>query len=224
LNKYILIICALIIPVISSAQKEEEAEKKVNHYLSVQINELTKQIFNFGGSNTIFSPYFINYGLNSTKSGYGISLGFGYTLVEDKSGDELNNVESKNTRAAIRLGLEKKFTIGKKWIISGSIDGLYAEASNFTKSVNNDTFGNIFEVETKSEVTSAGFGIRGNIYFMLTPRIFLGTEASYTYKINKEKTETTTNSNGALSQSESSPSTSNITFDYPVVLWLTLKF
>ena len=218
---------ALLLVTSSLALKsqEEGAElKKVDHYISLQVNELLRQLVNISSAPSVTSPFFLNYSINSTNSGFGGNAGFGYSVSEETSGDELNSLETKNQNMALRIGGEQKVMIGKKWMISYGLDFVSISDKNETTSIIKNTFGDEFITETENSSRSQGGGLRGGLYFFITPRILIGTETTYYQITINETNKVRSEANGIVQESEDSPKTTNVAFTPPAVIWLSIKF
>src|ERR1043165_5313266 len=115
--------------------KEENHEKKIQHHVGVQINELVRQVFNFSNNtNTNNNPYLLVYSINSVKKGWGARIGAGYTYRSFTDNDGINRKETNINSIQLRLGGEKAFKLSDKWTTGIGIDGLYNLDENDTRS------------------------------------------------------------------------------------------
>lgn len=189
--------------------------KKTAHYLGLQANELIRQLFNFGGSSGSFNnPYLLTYSLNSIKTGWGANFGLGYTHNEFKEGDALNPRETNINDFFFRAGVEKKISLGRKWIFSSGLD--FVRESQKNKTILSFGGGTQpFVTETK--ITATGIGPRIALQFSVSERIWLGTEATYYYKSSKQR-QTATN------VPTTNDDLKSFRFSVPAVLFLIVKF
>ncbi|MEX2233776.1 MAG: hypothetical protein WD824_16545 [Cyclobacteriaceae bacterium] len=177
----------MLLHLLAAAQDEVTAQKRSNHYVGIQANQLVRQLFNFGGStSSINNPYLITYAVNSVRSGWGFNCGLGYTHMEVREEDPFNPRETAINDFFIRLGVERKVLIGEKWITSYGVDILRESQKNITES--NSQPGN-FKTETRNRGT--GIGLRFTLNYNISEKILLGTEATYYYKSMKETREGT---------------------------------
>lgn len=170
----------------SYAQDEAPATKKLEHQVGVQVNELIRQVFNFNNTgNANNNPYLVTYSIGLVKSGWGLRTGGGYTVRSFANDNGVNATESTIDAVHLRLGVEKKFRLSEKWTTGVGIDGLYDNDKNNTKSVVRgfDTT----TTTTKSLVTSYGGGTMAWLRFAITPRVLIGTEASFYYRTGFQK-------------------------------------
>lgn len=197
----------------------EPRPKKAYQYVGVQANQLLRQLFNFGGSTpAIVNPYLITYAVNSSGNGVGLNVGFGYNYNKFSSGDAITPRESTISTFAMRLGVERKFNLGKRWFASYGLDFLVENSSDKTETKFNQGQGvPPFVTTTESTVNNTGFGPRLTLNFNITEKIILGTEAAYYYKSG----DTTQK---ATSQPTTTSTTRSFNFAVPAVLFVVLKF
>ncbi len=198
----------------------EVVETKImRHYIGVQANQLLRQLLNFGGtSNNVGNPYLLTYAINSTKSGVGLNFGLGYTYNSSSNGDPITPRTTTDNSLSLRLGIEKKFTIGKRWFSSYGLDFLLDESQNKTETTFNQ--GNGFPAnKTTTEFTNNGTGLgpRFTLNFLISDKIILGTEANYYYR-SFTSTQKVTN------QPDQTNNPKSFTFAVPAVLYVILKF
>src|SRR5690606_24220258 len=104
-----------LVPFISYAQDEPgmqatPKEKKLEHRVGVQVNELIRQVFNFSNTSAnVNNPYLLMYSVNWAKTGWGIRLGAGYTTRSIANDDGISSTVSDINVLNLRLGFEKAF-------------------------------------------------------------------------------------------------------------------
>jgi hypothetical protein len=195
-----------------SYSQEETEQKKVNHYIGVQANQLLRQLFSFSSTNTaIDNPYLISYSFNSAETGWGMATGVGYTHNEISEGDPFNPLETTINDFFFRIGIEQKKTIGKKWMVSYGFDVLVDRLSDET--VSDSQFG---DFTTKTTAKGFGAGLRFSLNFNITDRIILGTDGSAYFKKSKETQEVT-------DRPDMTEKFKNFSFTVPAVLFVYIK-
>jgi hypothetical protein len=222
------------------AQDDTEiTEKKVNHYIGIQINQLVRQIFNFSNNNAaINNPYLINYSLVFGPKQIGFNIGSGYTFDEIKTGDATNELTTKVNNTFFRIGFEKKSSIGKNWLFSVGADVLLDKQKD--ESTSKITFGGNGKIVTTSSSTvkGTGFGPRITLSYQISNRILIGTEATYYFKSLKDVGEvviaTTSREFDPVTgqernvtrteRTENDDELKKLQFNVPAVLWLHVKF
>lgn len=224
------------------SQSDSTHHKTSTTYLVVQANQLIRQIFNFSNANAaIDNPYLLTYSVNSKRNGVGFSSGLGYSISEAADGSPSNKRETKINNFSIRVGVEKKSQIGKRWTVSWGLDIVHDNLKNETKNNQNTDPSNPairFESTTTNTTSAWGFGPRFTLNVAITNRILIGTEASYYYKsgstdVAASNTNTflqfdpgsggnklTTNS----TKTESSSDFTKFQFIVPAVIYMTIKF
>lgn len=170
------------------AQSDSTNQGTYSHYLGAQANQLLRQLFDFGGTNT--SPansYALVYSFNSPLTGAGMNTGFGYTFNEFNDGDAINKRETKINELFLRIGYEKKRSLGKRWMASTGVDLVIDRQRNKTSNTNDFGSGNKSKIETETKVNAWGLGPRFTINFKISERIWVGTEAMYYFKSIKDE-------------------------------------
>ena len=229
----IAIIAGVMLAHTSFAQQAATSNKdrKMSHQVGVQMNELIKQVFNFGSTApAITNPYLLTYSINSKKSGWGLRLGLGYNYQSFTNDDGITNKETQINDINARLGIERAFNLSSKWSAGAGLDGVISENNDYTKSTvrSFDTT----STSTKSHVTKYGGGAMCWLRYHITDKVLVGTEASFYYKMGKEKqdVEITKRDNTQPSKPYKTTSTSTDNknseglFSLPVVFYLIVKF
>ncbi len=197
----------------------EVVETKImRHYIGVQANQLLRQLLNFGGtSNGVNNPYFLTYALNSTKTGVGLNFGLGYSYSSSSNGDPFTPRTTTNNSLSMRAGIEKKFTIGKRWLSSYGLDFLFDESLDKTETTFNPGVGLSNKTTTEFTTSGTGLGPRFTLNFLISNKIILGTEASYYYRAS-------TSTQKVTNQPDQTNKPKSFTFAVPAVLFVILKF
>lgn len=185
MNKFkLLCACALACAFTSFAQETtlETSNKKVNHTVGIQINELIRQVFNFNNSAaspTLNNPYLLTYNINSATSGWGGRLGFGYTYRNFTDDDGITRRETDVNNLQLRIGAEKATQLSGRWSLGAGADFLYNTDYSNTNTVTR-TFDTVTTV-VKSDVTRIGGGVMSWLRYSVNKNILIGTEASFYY-------------------------------------------
>ena len=228
------------------AQNDDEStEKKYNHYIGFQANELLKQLINLNGnSSVVTNPYLLTYSMNSISSGWGFNVGLGVNYQDSKDKNTPVARESKINDLFYRIGfgrktmLTKRFEVGYSLDISGDSqsDKTSSSSVNITQiSFNTTIIDSSFSVVT-TKTSTIGFGPQLYIGFYLTSKVILGTETTYYFSSSTQKqnvsvtTNTTDNTTSPPTLSSSISNTnvetdiSKFNFSFPVALFLMVKF
>ncbi|MCW3123095.1 MAG: hypothetical protein JWQ38_2587 [Flavipsychrobacter sp.] len=211
----------------------EKKEKKINHSIGVQVNDLVKQILNFNSSTTSTNtnPYQLTYSINSANKGWGIRVGVGYNYRSSSSNDGITSTKTNLDDVHARIGIERAYKISKKWTTGIGIDGVYNNDNDHTTSMvsvitstgfSGGTTTVIRTTDTKTTVSSKGGGPQGWLRYAISQRVLIGTEASFYYV-------TGTQSNLIrIDGVSNAPKVSNylkvVSFSLPVVLFVNVRF
>lgn len=211
-------------------QTAQPKEKKFEHHVGVQINELVRQIFNFSNSNTNTNnnPYLLVYSINSVKSGWGARIGIGYTYRSFADDDGVTKKQTDINDAQIRLGVEKAFRLSGKWMTGVGVDGLY----NINDDVTNSTVRSFDTTTTITDtrIDSYGGGVMAWLRYSISKNVVIGTETSFYYTTGKQKQEiSVTQRNFGQQQwtttvSKIDNNTSEASFRLPVAIYVLIKF
>jgi hypothetical protein len=210
-------------------------KSQTQHYLGVQANQLFRQILSLSDDDTpINNPYLFTYTVNG-PSGFGLNVGLGYEFDEIKTSDGQIDRETNIDDFSVRLGPEKKFWVGKRWLASGGFDVVIKSLKSETINKIETDFGRS-NISTTSKSTGWGFGPRFELSFQISNNIFIGTEVTYYFQKMKEKGEinssiTTkqTDFNGNIievtetEKSDTEDKTKELQFTVPAVLFLVLR-
>ncbi len=155
--------------------------KKFNHYAGIQLNELVRQVFNFGGgavtANT--NPYLFTYNINHARTGLGLRIGAGYNYQSETNDDGITRRSTDINDLQARFGIEKMFSLSEKWSAGVGLDAVVSHNDDYTKSAVRgfDTVTTI----TSSKITSYGGGPMAWLRYHISDRVLIGTESSYYY-------------------------------------------
>lgn len=209
-------------------------EKKLEHLVGVQMNELIRQVFNFNssvGNNANNNPYLLIYTLKFKKCGIGIRAGAGYNYQDFTTEDGVTNRLTQINDLRFRLGVEKSFQLSQKWSAGVGIDGVGSVSDNYTTSILR-SFDTI-TTKTKSQLNSFGGGAMGWLRYSITPKVLVGTESSFYYSTgtNDQKIEITQRDRNTPPYNEikttktnnNSKSSAGV-FSVPVTFYLIVKF
>ncbi len=210
--------------------KDTSAENKINvHFVGLQANALVRQLFNFSNStNAVNNPYLLTYSIINKKSKWGVDAGVGYTLNSTFIND--GNVKSENyiNDLFFRLGVVKLIPLNTKFSSTFNMHVLIDLLKSETKS-ESDFGQTTSKVNSISNVIRYGAGPCLGIKYKISNRVFIGTEASYYFKMGTNNTKVTTTNiiSGGQEITENTESKNDLKqfmFNVPAVLFLTLKF
>jgi hypothetical protein len=218
----------LLVASVGVAQKDSTNAKVVDHYIGIQANQLLRQLFNLSNnSSAVVNPYLINYSLNSIRTGWGLNAGIGYTVNSSDVTQGNVTTDAKINSFSFRIGVERKVLLSKKWMVSYGLD-LLADKNDNTTTSTTQFSGQTNATEIDLITKDSGFGPRFTLNYYVTPKIILGTEASYYYKaINvHQKTSNTSSGSGGTSSSsdETDQNQKQFNFVTPAIIFLILKF
>jgi hypothetical protein len=232
MKKTLAIALLAITPVLSYAEDAIVKEKKLEHSVGVQVNELIRQVFNFSNTNAANNnPYLLTYSINKIKNGWGLRLGAGYNVSTITNDNGVSAVETKIDDLNLRLGAEKKFNLSDKWSTGVGVDALYNNDKNDTKSVTRSF--DTTTVTTKSLITSYGGGVMAWLRYNITSKVQIGTETSFYYRtgFHKEQIDIVRKTgNGIVFPQTTSSSTKKDDdikegkFNLPVAFYLIVRF
>lgn len=236
--RQIVLVGMTLMASVCHAQIDSTRVKKFDQYLGIQANELLRQLFNLSNnSSAVVNPYLINYSLNSSRSGWGLNVGVGYTIDNLDQSDPNTTHKSESTNFSFRVEVERKISITKKWMLSYGFDLLSDKRKGTTTNKFQSQF-NTSESDTDFSIKDSGFGPRFTLNYFVTPKIILGTEMSYYYKAinNSQKvtnidTSITVDPNTGRQVSSTNTSTNDTSqtlkqlhFAVPAILFVILKF
>src|ERR1044072_4368347 len=191
MKKTFILALAMGLALTSFAQTETTSasiskDKKFQHTVGVQLNELIRQGFNFSNTaSTNNNPFLVTYSINSVKSGWGGRVGFGYEYQSVTTDDGVTMKTSNLNDLHARLGIEKKFNLSPKWSAGVGLDGVVNYNNDYTKSVIR-SFDTVTTVTT-SKITTYGGGPMMWLRYHITSKVLIGTESSYYYTTGSQK-------------------------------------
>lgn len=221
------------------AQNDTVKQKAFNHYVGIQANELLRQLFDFNNNNTVINnPYLAVYSVTWKKINAGLTFGIGYSYKKTLDKDAPVGRESKLNDLSYRIGIEKKFTLGRRFEGGVSLDMIAGYKTDKTISLSVTNLGSQIdssESTVSGKITTSGYGPHVFLGFHITEKIMLGTEATMYYSAKKEKqnilvVNTITNIFNNNSQEVNTSNfnagteTDEFVFTVPVALFLIVKF
>lgn len=215
--KKLLLVLFLAGAFLSHAQDENELNLE-GHYLSLQVNELVRQVFSFGNTNIPDNPYFFNYTYTGPTGG-GVNIGFAYSLDHIDNSDEFNDISTEINNFSFRIGYDKKKYLGKNFVLGLGIDLTIDRQRNET--VNSDSF-SFQEIVTTDKLGGWGLGPRFAFSYQITNNIWVGTEANYYFKSLKNEFDLDFNQNPGNNQNREEK-IKEFNFAPPAILWLSVR-
>lgn len=209
-------------------------EKTHNHYVGVQLNSLIRQVINFNNntSTTPVNPYMLIYSVNSVKTGWGLRAGAGYHYNSSNVKDGVTETDAKINSLQLRVGIEKRFELSRKWTAGAGLDAVISYDDANTNAVIH-SFDTTITL-TKTKLPAYGGGAMGWLRYNISDRILVGTEASFYYvagtedreiKVTKKKQSNTPpfNVSTTTTITNSKPKFSDGSFKSPVVFFLIIR-
>ena len=234
----LLALVAVLCSILASAQVEEDQiadteEKMVDHFVGVQANQLLRQIISLSTVQQVENPYLLNYTLRFNESNFAISAGVGFTKSNAESEE---NLESESSDLDFRLGLGQQFRLSKLLEVGYSLDFNMGRRKSLTQTTQviesqNQTDSTVTRTEFSDNLIGAG--LRANLLFYITPKILVGTEASYNFSQLESKfeftRETIISENGEVviedvQEQDSTDKGNSFNFNVPIQIFLILKF
>ena len=205
----------------SLGQNETEEQKIIYNFAGIQANELLRELMSFGGTRPdIDNPYFVVYSFNSTQSSWtGMNIGLGiqsFTTILDDDNAAVER-ETKVRRFDFRVGYDKKYFVGRKFMASLGIDALFSLGKDET--ISDDEFSPLSEIRTSH--SGIGLGPRLTFSYFVTDKILLMTESTYYWRrvVSKEEIDVQGSSND-----EQTAINRSFEFAPPVAIYLVFKF
>lgn len=231
--------CSAVLSLNCFAQSDTMHEKKFNHYVGFQANLLLKQLFNFSNTNTVINnPYLLVYSIAFADCGWGAHAGIGYTYKKTLDKGAPVGRESKTNDFFYRIGAEKRFSIGKRFSGTASLDFTASNQLDKTLSKSVTSTGSVIDSSTTTvtgRTSSIGGGPRVFLGYQITERLILATEATMYYSAQKQKqnilvidiqTDLFNNIDPVTTASNLNTETDvyGFSFTVPVSLFLIVKF
>jgi hypothetical protein len=198
------------------------------HLVGVQANSLVRQIFNFGGNAPNNNPYVLTYGYLNNASKIGLDVGIGYTVNNFFNNDGNTKNETNINDANIRLGVQLRSPLSKRFIATGYFHFIGNLLSSKVKT--ESSFSGQF-TRTNSSAQQIGFGLGPalGLRYRVSNRLFIGTEASYYFMFGNRTTDITTYTefsgvNGETRISKTDNDFMNFTLNTPTALYLIMRF
>jgi hypothetical protein len=237
------LLCCMALSFLFSKVKAGETDslkiKTIDHYVGVQANQLLRQLIDLNSSNNVVNnPYLLTYGLYSAKSNWGIELGFGFNYQKIKDNLSTTNQETKFNDSFYRIGVAKKFEMGKRWEAGLAMDYAGSYMLNKTFSFSVTEFNDVKDstnTQSTSKIKTKGGGLRTHLRFGISKHIYIGTEMTFYFSksINESNvtvSETFTNNSFPdentynVSTTNSELEESDFSMTLPVAIFLIIKF
>lgn len=177
-----LISVMVLSSIASRSQSDSLPQTKMfDHFVSLQANELLRQIISFDESPEVRNPFLFKYTLRHNNTGFAFNAGFGFSNA--RTVDE-NEVEIRTEMNDLRLGLGYQKQLGKIIEAGVGIDYLVGRDRVETLSITVQEFQQSIDstyATSKQVNTRSGFGIQGSLSFVIAKWFTIGTEFSIQY-------------------------------------------
>lgn len=165
---------------------------KMVHTVGVQANQLIRQIFNFSNNNpTLNNPYLLTYSMYNMHSKWGIDVGLGYTYNNLFDNDGTTKRETYINELSARIGIQRQIPITRKFSTQLNFHVLCDMTNNKTTTYQDFNFQKT-TIKSTSNVLRYGAGPAMAYRYRIHPRVFVGTEMNYYFKIGNNSTKVTT--------------------------------
>ena len=201
----------------TGVQAQSDEPKLEGSFLSLQGNELLRQLMNFGDAGIPDNPYFFNY-TYVAETGDGLNIGFALSADEFNQQNGFSSVNTEINNFSLRVGYEKRNHINKRFFYSLGVDLLVDSFKNTTTTT--DTF-NSGRVKTESTTSGWGIGPRFTLNYRITDALIIGTESNYYYRRLTEKFESDVSNSPNNLEEESKVRL--FRFAAPSVLWISIR-
>ncbi len=203
-------------------------DKSSYHYFGLQGNELLRELLSFGGSRpAIDNPYLLIYNVNVGEKQSGLNVGFGMNTRKQTASDDNFESETKFKTIDWRVGYERKFQIGKRFITSWGADFLLSWENDITTTKNFDPDGDLdFESKLETRGLTWGVGPRFTLGYFINDKILLMTEATYYFRSGwtEDISDFTIPGSPNLDNEEIvEQNHSEFTFTPPIVIYLVVR-
>lgn len=181
---FLLLFC---FPMLLQAQETVTPKVKQHHVeMSVNATRFLNDLVSFNSRTIESGPYVI--GGKIFKGTTALRFGIGGRFQKDRDNEEVTVVrERKITEINVRAGIEKQFSIGKRWVYYFGADFIYSNQLN-----ENVVESDIDIVSTKTTSNIYGGGPIIGFQFNISDRIALWTETSIYYQYIRSKEDLTT--------------------------------
>ena len=219
-----LVFCPLGSVFAQSDTAAVKKEKMFDQYISLQINGLVNEVFNYNNNNanTNTNPYLLNYFLNSKKTGWGIRAGLGYASSSSSTGSDstFTHTTAKSDDLEFRIGIDKAYDISKKWSAGIGFDFVLSDKNDHFTSVGSNGFG-FDSTATQTVILQYGGGPMGWLRYHISGRILVGTEASFYYTTGSTKQTVTVD--GSPGVPTNNNNAGQATISAPITFFLIVK-
>jgi hypothetical protein len=221
----------LIIPNFLFSQ--EELPKKFDHYASVQVNQIIKEIINLSANDDLIdNPYLLEYSLIHNKSNIGVNMGFGYSYSKQSDHENPDGTYIEENDVSFFIGVCKRQMLGRKVELSYGLDYFNNYVLNKSYSFSIVEFSNrrdssYFQVKDESKAWGVGFDVMFRYYF--SKRILIGSQLTYSYMMTEEKFHSLTFTEStvfptSLEVDNSGTDHKDFLLHLPIAIFLTFKF
>jgi hypothetical protein len=187
-----------------------------SHFFGLQLNAIVHELSQ-PDSTYIKNPIVLSYSINHRRTGLGIGIGYGYTEWTREGKNSLDReVVAGSSRMHLRLSLDKKTVIVKRFVLGLGVDVLYSHYKHLSK-----TFINGLVDEESRKTNGWGFGPRASLLIKINKWIYIGSETSYYFR--KLITESKTQFTGLPPENKATLSSSVNTYFSPTALFINVK-
>jgi hypothetical protein len=228
--KISLLFCLMTSSFFAIAQSDDKI-KKYSHLVGLQVNQLIRQVLNFGGNSAaINNPYLLTYSLQRIAKKDALDIGLGYTYTNSFQNDGNLKNENHLNELYLRVGYQTQLFSSGRFTSQFSIHGLFELFNNKTK-VEQDFNSQITKVNTKSDIVRYGISPTLGLRYKINDRLFIGTEASYAFRLGTRKSTSTSEtifvsfpSPPQITTTESDNDLTQFQLQLPTAIFAVLRF
>jgi hypothetical protein len=171
----------------SQIVKPDTSKREYKNVIALDATGILKEVFNFGPTNYIYSPYIISYRRIMKSNALRILVGGNVSNGDNATNDTIRTKNS-NTGFDFAVGFEHYSYLGKRWNYYYGIDLLAKYSISNSESISPRTIIN-------QKLIRYGFGVSPliGVQFRISSRLSVSTEASYNIMYTTFNTKSTFN-------------------------------
>lgn len=225
MKKYSVLLAFLFCAFGAFSQEGEKVVKQplgLSHELGLETGNLVGRLLgNEGGSGEELpdDPYLLTYKISTGKWALRTGLGGDWSKTVEREDGFADSRTVESSRFDVRLGVERRFSLGGKWLGNVALDGI----GIFSQDKTIDDSG--FDVITNSETVDGwGAGPSFGIQFNVTERLSFYTEGFVYYTSTERQIARTFKNFPEFDDELSSVDGERLKISLPSVLYLVLRF
>lgn len=149
------------------AQADSIPKKTFDNFISLQANELLRQVISFDQTPEVRNPYLLKYTIRHNQTGLTLNAGLGFS---DSKVTTENDVETHTEMNDLRIGVGYQKKLGRIIEAGLGIDYLIGRDRIETVSISVQDFQTFIDssfATSKQINTRSGFGLHGSLRFVI---------------------------------------------------------